>query len=79
MLSLESSSTSRLNVPSTSNDSTMTAVGVTGSQSEEKKKVVGFTVDGEKIISAHYADDATIIIHRTSVSRKFSKKFRTTN
>ena len=40
----------------------VTVIEIFALQLRSNPNIVGFTVAGEKIISAHYADDATIII-----------------
>ena len=40
--------------------------------------IVGFSIQGERIISSHYADDAVIKITQNGVSRKYTKICKTT-
>ena len=38
--------------------------------------IVGFTIEGEKIVSAHYADDATIIIKQNRCFKEVIKEIQ---
>ena len=42
----------------------MLVIEVFALQLRSNPNIVGFTVEGEKIVSAHYADDTTIIIQQ---------------